>query len=340
MIQRLVLASFLVLIGLNPSARAEVSEADSETPRFTTSLSVWRSTGGTAWSHDASAAEPLFGDPTSRLEYDSVDSTIVELRARVDLPRRAFLELAYGAGDAEGGTLTDTDFASARGAEAFGTTVSGAHAYSETISILDGDSVHYIDARLGKELFRAGGGRTRAGPAVRYLDWTEQYSARGVSQTICTAPNRLCLPQGTVAFGDRQVLFNDARWRALFIGIWARHRLNERLGLSGELAFSPLADLSNDDQHFLRPDLASNPSFRLEGQGQAAIAGLEATYQFSPRLAAGVGLRYWWMEVRNEARGFTAFPAGGAPFSAKLNSFESERYGLTLSVAYALGAVE
>lgn len=340
MTRRLAVASFLLLAALNPSARAEVAAADDKLPRFSTTLSVWQSTGNTAWSHDASAAEPLFGDPTSRLEYDNVDSTIVELRGRVDLPRRIFLELAYGTGDAEGGTLTDTDFASARGAEVFGTTVAGAHAYSETISILDGDSVQYIDASVGKELFRSGDGRTRAGPSVRYLDWTEQYSARGVSQGICTAPNRLCLPQGTVAFGNRQVLFNDARWRALFIGIWGRHRLNERLGLSGELAFSPLADLSSDDQHFLRPDLASDPSFRLEGQGQAATAGLEATYQFSPRLTAGLGVRYWWMEVRNEARGFTAFPAGGAPFSAKLNSFESERYGLTLSVAYALGAVE
>lgn len=340
MIQRLVLASFLLLAGLNPSARGADSAADTEIPRFSASLSVWQSTGRTAWSHDASAAEPLLGDPTSRLEYDNVDSTIVELRGRVDLPKRIFLELAYGAGSAEGGTLTDTDFVSARGAEAFGTTVSGAHAFSETVSILDGDSVRYIDAKLGKELFRSSDDRTRAGPSLRYLDWTEQYSARGVNQTICTAPNRLCLPQGTIAFSDRQVLFNDTRWRALFIGIWGQHRLNERFGLSGELAFSPLSDLSNDDQHFLRPDLASDPSFRLEGQGRAATAEIEATYQFSPRLAAGLGVRYWWMEVRNESRGFTAFPAGGAPFSAKLNSFESERYGLTLSLNYALGAVE
>lgn len=340
MIRRVVLASFLLLSGLNPSIRADDSSAREDAFRVSTSLSVWQSAGRTAWSHDASAFEPLFGNPTSRLEYDSVDSTIVELRARVDLPDRLFLELAYGAGDAEGGTLTDSDFVSARGAAAFGTTVSGAHPYSETVSILDGDSVHYFDARVGKEVFRSRDNRSRAGPSVRYLDWTERYSARGINQTICTAPNRLCLPQGTVGLGDRTVLFNDAHWRALFIGVWGRHRLNERFDLSGELAFSPLADLKSDDRHFLRADLAQDPSFRLEGQGRAATARIEATYQLNPRLAASLGGRYWWMEVRNEARGFTAFPAGGAPFSSKLNSFQSERYGVTLSLSYALGATD
>lgn len=322
-----------------PAVRAQAPSPDADEPRFSATLAVWESTGGTTWSHDASVAEPAFGNPTSRLEYDSIDSTITELRARADLPDGIFVELAYGAGDAEGGRLTDTDFASARGAESFRTTVSGAHAYSETVSILDGDAVRYFDARIGREFFRSRDHRTRAGLAGRYLDWTEQYSARGVNQTICTAPNRLCLPRGTVAFTGRKVIFNDAQWRAVFIGVWAHHRLNERLHLSGDLVFAPLADLNSDDRHFLRADLAKDPSFRLEGQGQAAIAGIEAGYDFTPRLAARLGLRYWWMQVRNEIRGFTAFPVGDQPFSAPLNRFESERYGVTLSISYALGTV-
>lgn len=338
--QRLVLAACLALSSLYPAVRAEVTSPDEDTPRFSTSLSIWESTGNTTWSHDASAAQPLFGNPTSRLEYDGVDSTIVELRGRFDLPVGVSVELAYGAGSADGGRLTDSDFASARGAEVFGTAGSGSNVYSETVSILDGDAVHYFDARLSGEVYRTGDNRTRAGLSARYLDWTEQYSARGVTQTLCTAPNRACLPQGTVAFTDRRVIYNDARWRALFVGFWGRHRLNQRLELSGELGYSPLADLTSDDQHLLRADLARNPSFRLEGQGRAATARIEADYRFTPRLAASLGFRYWWMEVRSEARGFTAFPAGGDPFSARLNSFESERYGVTLSVTYRLGAID
>jgi hypothetical protein len=339
MIRRLAFMAFLVTIGLNPTARAGMPATTGDASRVNVSLSAWQSTGNITWSHDASAFEPLFGNPTSRLEYDKVDSTIVELRARIELTERLFVELAYGAGDVDSGRLTDTDFVSASGARAFGTTVAGPHAYSETISILDGDSIHFIDARLGREFFRSPDHRSRAGLAARYLDWTEKFSARGVLQTVCTAPGRLCLPQGTFGFVDREVIYNDARWRALFIGAWGRHRVNERLTLSGELSLSPFADLSSDDRHALRSDLASDPSFRLTGQGRAATAGIEAAYHFNPRLAASIGVRYWWMEVRNEARGFTAFPADGAPFSSKLNSFESERYGVTLSLSYALGAI-
>lgn len=318
---------------------AAESSGDDDARDLSMSLSVWESTGQTTWSHDASAAEPLLGNPTSRLEYDSIDSTIIELRGRLDLPARVFAELAYGAGDVNNGRLTDADFVSRRGAEALGTTVQGAHAFSETVSILDGDSVSYIDARLGKEIIRSRDGGSRVGVSARYLDWTEKYSASGVRQTICTAPNRLCLPEGTVALTNREVIFNEAHWRALFIGAWGRHRVNERFGLSGELALSPLADLTSDDRHLLRTDLNQDRSFRLAGQGRAATARVEATYQLDARLAASLGVRYWWMEVRDESRGFTAFPAGSAPFSARLNSFESERYGITLSVSYALGAV-
>lgn len=338
-LRRLVLAAVLLLSGFNSSVRAESASAERDAPLVSTALSIWESTGNTSWNHDASAAQPLFGNPTSRLEYDSVDSTIVELRGRVELPGDIAVELAYGAGSADGGRLTDSDFASARGAEAFGTAGTGSNMYSQSVSILDGDAVQFFDARLAHEVYHARDNRTRVGMSARYLDWTEKYSARGVTQTTCTAPNRLCLPQGTVAFTDRQVISNDARWRALFAGLWGRHRLNDRFELSGELGYSPLADLSSDDQHFLRADLSKTPSFRHEGQGRAATAQVEASYHFSRRLTAALGARYWWMEVRSERRGFTAFPADDEPFSARLNSFESERYGVTFSITYRLGAV-
>jgi len=149
MVQRLILCALVVLSGPICALRAALASPDGNSPGFSMSLSVWQSTGTTTWSHDASAAEPLFGNPTSRLKYDGVDSTIVELRARADLPEGSFVELAYGAGSAYSGHLTDADFVSAQGAEAFGTAVSGAHAYSETVSILDGDAVHYFDAMFG-----------------------------------------------------------------------------------------------------------------------------------------------------------------------------------------------
>ncbi|HSH42380.1 MAG TPA: hypothetical protein VK973_09700 [Arenicellales bacterium] len=339
MTARLLLASWLFLAGAHPSVAADAGTPRDEPSAVTVSLATWFSTGGSAWAHDASAVQPLFGNPTSRLEFDNVDADIIELRGRFNLPRDLFVELAYGAGNARGGRLTDADFVSALGARSLGTSVSGPHAYAETVSILDGDAVHYFDARIGRTLLRTRDRNSRLSLAARYLDWTEKYSARGVTQTICTAPGELCLPQGTIAFSGRQVLYNDARWRALFIALGGSHRFNDKVTLSGELAFSPLADLQSDDQHFLRADLARDPSFRLEGQGQAATVRLQGEYRLSPRLTAGLGVRWWWMEVRNESRGFTAFPAADAPFSSHLNRFESERYGITLSLSWAFGAL-
>jgi hypothetical protein len=339
MLARLLLASCLLLTGTSEAPAAEATSTGEDSLPVTVSLATWMSTGGSTWAHDASTVQPLFGNPTSRLEFDNVDSDIIELRASVALPRDFTLEVAYGAGSAGGGRLTDSDFVSALGAGELGTTQAGPHAYSETVSILDGDAVHYFDAWVGRTIFRTRDHRSRLSLAARYLDWTEKYSARGVTQTACTAPGSLCLPQGTIAFSDRQVLYNDARWRALFIGLRGRHRFNEKISLSGELSYSPLADLQSDDRHFLRADLARDRSFRLEGQGQAATARIEGEYRLSPRLTAGLGVRWWWMEIRNEPRGFTAFPVAGAPFSSRLNRFESERYGITLTLSWALGAL-
>lgn len=306
-------------------------------PKVDLSLSLWPSTGGSSWSHDASAAQPLLGSPTSRLDYSGVESTVIELRAKMGLPAGFRAEIAYGAGDAGGGHLDDTDYVSAQGAAAFGTTVSGEHAYSETASEVSGDAVHYFDAKLDKALYRQGKGAGAAGVMVRFVDWTEAYVARGVIQTVCTAPTRLCAPAGTSRFAGREVVTGDARWRALFLGAWAEKRVGERFTLSGELALSPLADLSSEDRHLRRTDLQRDPSFRLAGRGRAATASISLEYRFGARLVGGLGARYWRAEVRNEDRGFTGYPAGGEAFTTPLRRFETERYGLTLTVVYTLG---
>jgi hypothetical protein len=303
------------------------------------SVNVWESTGGSTWSSDVSAFEPRFGNPTSRLDYEGVDSTIVELRMKIGLPRGFEADLAYGAGDAEDGRLIDQDLLSAQGAASFGIPERGAHVYSEAASDLNGDTVWYFDIKLNKELFRSADDETRTGAGIRYLDWNEQYRARGVTQTICTLPDRLCLPAGFSGFNDRDAITNDARWRALFLGAWLSRRFGERFSLSGAVAYSPLADLASDDRHFLRADLSQSPSFRLTGTGQAAALEIDAAYALTPRLSAGIGFRYWWMEVRNEEGGFAVFPAGGEPLGALLRQFESERYGVILNLAYRFGPI-
>lgn len=331
--------AFALLTTLQVTARAaEPPEGVRQgAPPVHTSLSVWQSTGSTTWSHDASASQPLFGNPTSRLEYSGVDSTIIELRVRVDLSRRWIGELAYGAGEARGGELEDADFLSAQGAAFFGTSVAGQHAYSKTVSDLSGDAVRYFEVKLNREMYRSPDRRSSAGVATSFLDWREQYLARGFTQTVCTAPNLLCHPSGFSALAGREVVSSDAEWRALFVGVWGTRRFGERVSVSGKLSYAPLANLDSHDRHLLRSDLAQSPSFRLAGNGQAATAELNATYRLGPRLTAGLGLRYWWMQVVDERHGLTVYPADAEPFSARLKSFESRRYGVMLNLTYALG---
>lgn len=311
--------------------------SEQKKPKVDVSIAIWESTGGTVWTHDASAFEPLVGNPTSRLEYDGVDSTIVELRARAELRRGWSAELAYGAGDAKDGQLIDQDFLSATGAISFGSSMQGEHLYSETVSGLDGDAIRYFDAKVVKELLHSANGKTKAGASLRYLNWKEKYRVRGVRQTVCTVPNLLCFPQGFSGFDNQDAVLNDARWQAVLFGVWGTHRIGERIALSGELFYSPLADLSSDDRHFLRPDLGQSPSFRLTGIGQAATLQIDAAYAVTSRLSASVGFRYWWMEVSNEDGGFAVFPAGTDPLGATLKQFESERYGVVLNIVYAFG---
>ena len=171
-----------------------------------------------------------------------------------------------------------------------------------------------------------------------YLDWNESYRAQGVLQTSCTVPNVLCAPAGFTGFAGQDVILNEVRWRSLFLGVDGTHHINERFSVNARLSFSPLTDLENEDAHLLRTDLRQDPSFRMEGTGTAYAADLNASYRFSSRMAAHLGYRYWKMEVKDEAGGWSSFPRNGSAFSADLNRFESERHGFTLGLSYQWGA--
>lgn len=306
-------------------------------PKLSIGIGVWHSSGGSEWNHDASQFDPALGDPTSRLKYDDVDASILELKFRAQISEKFLVDFAYGTGDTDNGTLTDQDFLSEDGASFFGTTVQGEHAFSETVSDMNGDTIQYFDIKLTRKLFQKKNNSKDLGVFARYLNWTEKYRARGFTQTTCTAPNLLCLPRGFSGFNDQDVILNEANWQGLFLGLDGKKTVNENFSMSASLAYTPLFKLKNDDRHFLRRDLAQSPSFRMEGYGNAVLAEVNANYRFTPRLSASLGLRYWWAEVKNKSRGFTIFPVRGNSLSTKLNNFESQRMGITLGISYALG---
>ncbi len=332
-----IAAALSALLAAMPALSGEWRMKFQTGPKTTIGLKVWDSRGETTWSHNASPSDPTLGNPTSRLSYRDIDSTLAEITGHVELPQRFYLELAYGSGNIDEGSLVDEDFLSAFGAQFFGTSQSGEHLFSQTVSNVNDTDVHYYSLKLGRSVF--GDPRKRGGVGLfgQLQLWSEQTRAVGIRQTVCTSPNVLCAPAGFAGFADTTVIKNDVDWRSLFLGVDGYYRITEKLAISGTLAYSPLTEVENEDIHFLRTDLAQNPSFKLDGSGDTINAEVTLSYHFTPNFAGHAGLRYWKARVENETAGWSVFPAEGIRQFADLNELESERKGVTVGVSYTFG---
>lgn len=307
-------------------------------PKVTAHARIWQSQGHTEIAHSSAELVPVFGDPTSVLDYRDVDSTVLELGARVDLRGDWFLETSIGAGIIDGGSLVDDDFVSAAGSDFFNASVPGAHMISRTESEISDDDLFYVNLLFGRNIFRSTNKKARIGLFGQVQHWEETYVAQGLRQTVCTAPGNFCEPAGFIGFQGANVISNKVRWQTVSVGAEGQFNFSKRIELSGRLTASPLARLKNDDVHLLREDLAQNPSFREEGTGYGYGLELNAAYFFTPQLAAQVGYRYWKMKVENESNGQLTFPVeGGPPVASELNSFTTSRHGLLLSLSYMFG---
>lgn len=307
-------------------------------PQVSTHAKLWQSKGHSEVAHDSSRLAPIFGDPTSVLEYRDVDSTILELGARANLNSNWFVETNIGAGAINEGTLTDDDFVSAAGSDLFRASIPGAHMISQTRSEISSDDLFYINLLFGRDIFRSADNRTRIGLFGQVQHWEESYVAQGITQTVCTAPNSFCAPAGSAGFQGIDVISNTVKWQSLSLGAEGTVSVGKRMELSGRMSAAPVARLKNDDIHHLRPDLGQSPSFRAEATGYGYGADLSVVYYITPRLAALAGYRYWKMKVKNETNGQLAFPAGSDEgIASDLNSFVTTRQGFLLGLSYAFG---
>lgn len=117
------------------------------------SINTWVTEGQTKWRHDASALDPDLGVPSSELDYQGVDSNIVELSIYNKLPSGHSLKLSIGAGSIDNGVLVDDDYLSASGAVTYGATQSGAHRFSRTHSDIDGSGLFYFKGEFTPQDF-------------------------------------------------------------------------------------------------------------------------------------------------------------------------------------------
>ena len=299
-------------------ALAEQPPRKSSKPAIEFTLFTWLTEGKTRWNF--SNRSPLFGNPTSELNYKDVGTTVVELGGKAIFPNRFFVHGQFGYGTVGGGRLTDDDY------------LAGQQLFSRTDSNLDGSHVWYLNADIGYQLILFPQNRGYLGAFIGYQHRDEKLEATGVTQVVCTAPGVLCNPAGTVSNVGQVVLTNTSHWNALRIGLEGDVRVAARLTVEGQFAFLPFTALTNDDIHHLRTDLKQDPSIRMTGTGIGYNAEAKASVLVYEQLFFDVGYRYWWQKVSDGDIVFRG-TTGDSP-ALPLNEFRSIRQGVTFGLRY------
>ncbi|MDH5181065.1 MAG: hypothetical protein OEZ39_07555 [Gammaproteobacteria bacterium] len=302
-------------------------------------VSFWNTTGHTNWRHDASFLDSDFGVPTSELDYQHVDSRIVEINLSAKGSRDSRLSLSLGFGSINQGRLVDDDYFSASGAMSQGTGRTDAHRYSRTYSDIAGDNLFYLrgDFQPGIEVTDG----IQLGLTASF--WHEHYRARGLLQVECTdytPPYGLgdsCPAVGTFNYADVDVISNRVMWFGAGISLDGGLEVAPRLWFTIKGVFYPLMTLNNEDIHHLRTTgltaLAQDPSIRMTGIGLGYDLELGLTYSFSDELKLTAGYRRWERRVKNQT--ITFYAPSGIGTNAKLLNFSTSRDGLTVGVELA-----
>ena len=278
----------------------------------------WNSQGQDKYSIDSSGAVPAYGSPTSVLDYDDVDAQTVEFTYRIENPTGWFFKGFIGAGLVDDGTFDDEDY------------FSGQVKFSDTLSAIDGDSMFYFTLDIGRRFsVTTQRGRYSIAPLVGFNFWREDVSARGamcnaddLGGVFCGVPGQVVVPFSTT------VITNEQDWSSLRLGAEARATFFDRLTLTADVAWLPVALLDDDDSHHLRTDLGKVPNIRNRGTGYGVQVEASARYRVTNNIAVGGGVRYWYAETDGDTD-FTRVHT-----SVMLKKYESERFGAFADLLY------
>lgn len=92
-----------------------------------------------------------------------------------------------------------------------------------------------------------------------------------------------------------EVISNKASWSSLRLGAEFRAKLWNRLTMRTDAAILPVANLWNEDSHYLhlRSDLGPAPNRTDEGTGWGYQLKSELRLDVTENWAIGAGVRYW-----------------------------------------------
>ncbi len=262
--------------------------------------------------------DPLFGNPTSTLDWYGLAGQTGEAFARLDhIPSGWFVKGMVGGGVVTDGHIDDRDFLVTQ------------FKFSDTSSDVRNGNVSFAMFDVGWAYSPAAD--LRIGFFAGYHYWHEKVTANGVACNIasflgCPFPN--AVPIGF----DVAVLAYEPTWHAVRIGTESKYQISERWSVNGEIAVVPYAWMENKDSHLLRQSLADlGPAPNVISKSKYAY-GVETelfvNYALTPNIEIGAGVRYWGLASRIGGVRF------GPTFAVtdQLSNFDQERYGVLAHV--------
>jgi hypothetical protein len=276
----------------------------------------WYSTGSLNFGF--ANGSPLFGNPTSTLDWRGLSAHTGEVFARIDhIPSGMFVKGLIGLGAVTDGHIDDRDFLTTQ------------YKFSDTTSDVHNGNVSYAMLDLGWAYSPTAG--VRLGFFAGYHYWREKVTAYGL---VCNLPSVIGCPAAgaviepfSVAVGSFEPTVHAAR-----IGVESRIAIDQHWSVSGEIAGVPFAALRNKDSHLLRQsmaDLGPAPNIiTTSGYAFGVEAELFVNYALTPNIEIGAGVRYWGVTAN---QGDVRFgPDFGNAY--ELNKFDQQRYGVLAHV--------
>jgi hypothetical protein len=280
---------------------------------FEVGARYWYSTG--SYQFAFSNGLPLFGNPTSTLDWLGLTAHSGEAFGRVDhKPTGLFAKGVLGLGAIADGIIDDRDFLVTQ------------IKFSDTTSDVN-------DGKLGYALIDVGWAYwpttdIRIGVFGGYHFWYERATAFGLRCNQTSLIGATCPFPGAIPIGlDVAVLRYEPTWHVVRLGVEGRAVFAERWSVNGEIAVVPFAALQNKDSHLLRQaitDLGPAPNVISDSHYAYGIE-VEAfvNYAITPHIEIGGGVRYWGLAAHDGAVQF------GPTFASnfQLNRFDQQRYG-------------
>jgi hypothetical protein len=305
-----VLSTFFLLSG---QAYSDELFHPLEGAKFKGGISTWLSKGRTQADFFNASNTRI-----SNLEWENVESNIVQLDGEIEFPNLFFVKGVYGYGVIDDGDFTDKDFL-ADGTE-----------FSKTNHNVTDDKLWYINIDVGRQLFKSQDGKFKLRGFLGYQHLEEKFVSKGLNEQILFGVDITSL--STLGANANAITW-ETRWDSLRVGLEGDYKFTEKCGVNIKTAWIPHSDFENEDDHHRRTDLAENPSFRDDGIGDGVDFEMNINYDIMERVNFKVGYHHWYFREDGDSSAYGS--TGTTTFIPDGQEYETQRYGATFALTYS-----